>query len=151
MREIKFRGMSDRTSKFSYGSYVKTDFALTGAVIAGGNGFGHVEVNPKTVGQYTGLKDKNGVEIYEGDICSIRYYTPFGDKTDDYYGEYLVKKWMGQFILLSQTENERLSFIDFADTTSSKYVSNVGTVCEFSNIVNVKVIGNIHQNPELLK
>ena len=58
---------------------------------------------------------------------------------------------MGQFILLSQTENERLSFIDFADTTSSKYVSNVGTVCEFSNIVNVKVIGKIHQNPELLK
>lgn len=103
----------------------------------------------ETLTQYIGLKDIDGCEIFESDICEVMYYTPFGDKTNDFYGRWVVKKWMGQFVLVSG--KERLSFIDFANSTSSEYVSNLGTVLEFSESVNVRVIGNEIQNPELLK
>ncbi|AUR93078.1 hypothetical protein NVP1182O_36 [Vibrio phage 1.182.O._10N.286.46.E1] len=98
--------------------------------------------------QYTGLKDKNGVDIYEGDVCEIMYFTPFGDKTNDFHGMWEVKKWMAEFILVSG--KERLSFAKFADEISSEYVPNLGTVYELSDLVNVNVIGNIHQNSGLV-
>lgn len=101
-----------------------------------------------TMEEYIGLQDIDDNQICENDICEVMYYTPFGDKTNDFYGKWLVTKWMGMFILLNG--KERVSFTDFANVTSSEYVSNLGTVCEFSTKVNVRVIGNIHQNTELL-
>ncbi len=148
-REIKFRGKSALTGKWAYGSYFKTNFCESGAVIAGSSGFGHVEVSPESVGQYIGLKDIDGNEIFQDDICEVMYYTPFGDKTNDFYGKWVVTKWMGQFVLVSG--KERVGFTNFSDVVSSEYVSNLGTVCELSETVNVRVIGSINQNPELLK
>ncbi|AUR98879.1 YopX protein [Vibrio phage 1.256.O._10N.286.45.F8] len=145
-REIKFKYIWKRETSIATGVYTLED-------IENGNC-----VAPKTKRtswdviarfQWTGLKDKKCNDIFDGDICEIMYYTPFGDKTDDFYGKWQVKRWMGQFILISG--KERLSFTDFADVKSSEYVSNLGTVVGLSDVVNVKVIGNIHQNPELLK
>lgn len=69
MRTIKFKGKRIDNGEWIYGSYVP-HYNFFGTikdemVDENGNLF---EVAPSTVGQYTGLKDKNGKEIYEGDI-----------------------------------------------------------------------------------
>ena len=76
------------------------------------------EVIPETVGQYTGLKDKNGKEIYEGDILHL---------------------WGGEYCQGYYEFNQIFTVKDLSD---SFYLGE----CE-----NIEVLGNIYENPELLK
>lgn len=83
MREVKFRGRTIDENKWIYGFYFRN---WDKHYICWGTTNGNInkdEVIPETVGQYTGLKDENGVEIYVTDIIvnNDKKYLPIPYKT----------------------------------------------------------------------
>ncbi len=147
MREILFRGKRADNREWVEGSLlikydldaccvsayyiVETyDFAISGYDDTRFIDVKPVKVLYETLGQYTGLTDKNGKEIFEGDI--VKHYNNSDDGFDIgalYWNETLLQ-W------------KRTSIGNFHHS-SFTYVMN--RFCEY------EVIGNIHDNPELLK
>lgn len=127
MREILFRGKRFDDGEWVYGFYSNTK---------GENGRFHyiqdensfVKVDPSTVGQYTGLTDKNGTKIFEGDILC----------TNSTVLSKLIVHWFercGGFFLSDNKDIEASSLTPIYSANLYKYV----------------VIGNIYDNPELTK
>lgn len=98
------------------------------------------QVRPETIEQYTGLTDKNGIRIFEGDILSFDYYPYTSDGNQNYYAEIV---WVD--------ENAAFCLYTFKNPTSK--VCGVSEGCDyiedFASDVG-EVIGNIYDNPELL-
>lgn len=118
MRMIKFRGFNAKNNQWLYGSYILNRGAhfVAPDEFADGKTWDDYEVDPATVGQFTGLTDKNGKEIYEGDI--IRHK----DMVKPYHVIYDGRQF---------TPNDGFRSLSYPK--------------------HWEVIGNIHDNPELLE
>lgn len=128
MREILFRGKRADNSEWIEGFYAKSGdktFILIDNDIA----FGYVtmkEVVSESLGQFTGLYDKDGKKIFEGDIVLV----PWGEKKIPSCIEYVP----GEFYATPKEETEDIWSVRIAPYNSV-----------------FEIIGNIHDNPELLE
>ena len=100
---------------------------------------GTPEQRPFNVMQYTGLKDKKGVEIYEGDI--LEEHTPSASN-------YSVVKF-GEIDISAFYYKSKMCTCFYHDF--SNFNDNWGEVTLGNNLKNIEVIGNIYENPELLE
>lgn len=137
-REIKFRAWypySKRVNKEWIGIMI-TDKKLAEL-------FRMAEINDYRLMQYTGLKDKNGVEIYEGDIVI------FNKENSRVFDRYRVE-WVNSGLWAVRILDNYQSSMPYSDRDYVEFYplqntspSMTATSCE--------VIGNIYENPELLK
>tara|TARA_R110000744_G_scaffold197820_1_gene317030 strand:- start:1133 stop:1510 length:378 start_codon:yes stop_codon:yes gene_type:complete len=125
MREIKFRGLL-QAGFFIYGSYAtdgKDYHSILRQDPLNAEGMLNTPIIADTLGQFTGLQDKDGVDIYEGDIVKIRSASH----------KIIWESYFAQFNL----QNVKSGIISeiYRDVLSEESI----------------LIGNIHQNPELIK
>lgn len=136
MRKIKFRGIRVDNGKMIYGDLSARFGDIYIYPIGSRSAY---KVKPETLGQYTGLTDKDGTEIYEGDMYVSVASQLLGARQDAkpthtvYWNEYRAAFWE-TFILNGGSQ------------LYSPLPSKDG-MREY----NIKVVGNIHDNPELIK
>ena len=134
MREIIFRGKREGVRDWVYGNLIECSNT---ALIGGGwdiqfNNERKLyeayleEIIPETVGQFTGLVDKNGVKVFEGDVVKITHGNTTAPKPYIRKVEIILSSF-GQLDMFGSFSNGELNYPE------------------------VEVIGNIHDNPELLE
>lgn len=126
MKVIKFRGKCLHSDEWCFGSlvdYEDEEMEIQGFDVfrEGFDKWNEISVDPDTVGQFTGMYDCNGKEIYEGDIV----------------------------------KNESAGFFGVIKFEDSAFIIDIdkikGTLFACLQTGSLEVIGNIHDNPELLK
>ena len=150
-REIKFRGKNKKNGEWFYGNLYDKD--ISGRTHICTTKKGCLDIDPDTVGQFTGLLDKNGKEIYEGDIMGL----PERDaKGVVYKNRYIrVVEWIndGFFLLDHCVMGGEVRKYGGSLALEISLNSNYAGIARcFKNMgLDYTVIGNIHDNPELLK
>jgi uncharacterized phage protein (TIGR01671 family) len=130
MREILFRGKRLDDGEWVYGGYFNDNGSH---FIPQGIGAAFVEVDPKTVGQFTGLLDKNGKMIFEGDIIKNKYNSIIEIK----FGEFKDTK-----------RHDQVGFYQVYLDEDDWAVVSYGNM---DDVEDSEIIGNIHDNGDLYK
>ena len=124
MREILFRGKHS-DNEWYYGSLI---VGINGKAYISSNGEAYpTTVYTETVGQYTGLTDKNDVRVFEGDICRFKRFN------DVYVGEIVFNVITASFVMWYQS-----SVGAYGEKAIHKML--------LSECDNIEVIGNVHDN-----
>ncbi|EKZ4829384.1 hypothetical protein QO275_001638 [Listeria monocytogenes] len=145
MREIEFRGKRIDNGEWVYGNLMQFEDSATFIFADERKGastltYAHFIINnmhaidEKTIRQYTVLKDKNGKKIFEGDIVAF--------SEDDFH------------VFNSQVEyfsEDGYPAFDIKVPSTYYFDSNVFSEVSMSGLYEIEVIGNIHENPELLE
>ena len=118
-REISFRGKSKRTGEWVFGNLFDKD--TKGRTHIGTTVRRCFDIDPETVGQFTGIMDKSGEELFEGDIYNM------GDDNIRY-----VVVWRKCMFIGKQIGNNSYAGLDYWESK-------------------IKKVGNIYDNKELLK
>ena len=145
MREINFRAIPLFGESFVFGSLIIEPNERgedTYIIRRYENGrVCYFEVKKETIGQYTGLKDKNSVEIYEGDIVNFQHIDDYGYMTNVFQNGFYrgVVKWGEHY--------PAFDIFDIKDNSTFGFDCNIFSM--ESDIV-IEVIGNIYENKELL-
>ena len=135
-RKIKFRGRITKSTEWVYGSlivYPDGEYNILSQRKENSSKMDDWYVDKQTVGQFTGLYDKNGQEVYEGDIVKRKII-----KSDFYPEQYMPHIKMCPEIRFGEEFITRMP--------KQKDIDN-GIIDNFD----YEVVGNIYDNPELLK
>ena len=157
MREILFRGKRVDNGEWVVGNLIyrriwETDICVIRVFDSGFDNYEEYDVIPETVGQYTGLKDKNGKKIFEGDIFKFNdevwesCYTSCGTEYDSWSIENYA-------VVGFDEETARYDFVKYKYNENSVEADlHQNHDIEFADFVGeLEIIGNIHDNPELLE
>ena len=133
MREIKFRG-KDYTDKWRQGDLVQEKWKQGKLIMIKKDKIAW-SVLEETVGQYTGLKDKNGKEIYEGDILKIN---------DD------IKRAFDLEDIMYIDFSEGAFYLKAEKEIKWSILRCLPALVNIEGNIRAQVIGKIYDNPELL-
>lgn len=155
-RQIKFRG-----KRVNGGEWVESMTISHGTIKrkshdiffeTGENAW--VGVIPETVGQFTGLVDKNGKEVYEGDVLRAKEFENyFMHEDDDFLDAFPLDELKGDLKkeYVSQVRFEDGGFILEIPDCIISLCAFFGNMKKSRPIFECEVIGNIHDNPELIE
>lgn len=127
MRKIKFRGYNAKNKEWLYGCYIlnRGEHFIAPDEFANNKGRKDYQVVPETIGQFTGLRDKNGKEIYEGDLLN-----GYGGKR---FLKVVYFENAARFLLRNVLNEDSVLPLMIRDCKT------------------LRVVGNIYDNPELLQ
>ena len=138
MRTIKFRGQQLSNDEWIVGDLI---YLVDGVYISNDNGNNMAQVNPDTVCQFTGFLDKNGKDIYDGDILRSDEY-PFSNMEDGVRDNYFgIIEWSDEkaMFLLTCSKNPKSAVRGISDGISDEITQQ--------KLEDFEIVGDIH-DPE---